>query len=186
MAITKKASKKKPVEKPLTALDLAKDLLLLMKAKKFKAAGPDNNPNGRHYLSMDPEVCQNFAGNSLQKVMKLKKFKPCMGCAMGGLLLAFVDKRNQLEVPVHSLKYSGDPDIIVEKLKGIVSERQLYLIEAAFEVDADIHDIDSDIWKDAAVQFGQAHGTPYKRLTAILHNMMENKGIFIPPIEPYV
>lgn len=104
----------------------------------------------------------------------------CNGCAKGALLLSTVNFIDNCSVYDADTISGAD---IPEKLKGIFSEKQLHLIETAYEKTV-INSIASGYGlcplEEKAIKFGAQFKTQKKRLIAILDNIIENKGTFKP------
>lgn len=142
-------------------------------------------PTTGNYCIIPAGVVENYAGKSMQKVMRLPKYKPCTVCAIGSLLLGYVDKHNQLKVPNANIFGYGHyyDDVAVKKLKGVFAEHQLRYMERAFEGREIVSTDLSSVEIDAATKFHARHFSPTKRLKAILNNVIENKGKFVLPLE---
>lgn len=182
---TKKTAvrKRTPKEpKPLTAVDLAKDALALIRAKKFV-------PVLRNYLILQDALTDKHAGESFQKHIQKPKFY-CEGCELGALLVAYVDKANYMQVPDRSSRV--DSDFIIAKLQAIIPKRQLRFMEAAFEA-KDISEKLPPLYAEAAIafalQFGSVIGSltdanarkvARKRMVAIMKNVIQNGQFTLP------
>lgn len=115
--------------------------------------------------------------------------RPCSICALGSLFLAHVDRFNKLPCgPIQQYGPVGERpfgsahgfrnDVLSPQLSDSFDRFELSIIENAFEswntlmvggqVDAD------------ARAFGRKFEDPRKRLRAILRNIIENKGEFVP------
>ena len=172
--------------KPVTALDLAKEVVKLITLKKLK-------PTTGIYLDLGKANFNRFAGGSLQKALQAPAFKNCEACGIGGFFLAYVDKKNEVEIPPKIQEEFGynrenistcmnDDDDMVEKMEGIISERQLRLIECAFEC-TNVNDaVYDDIAEAAARAFGKQYSSATKRMLAIAENLIDHKGKFCPSI----
>lgn len=111
---------------------------------------------------------------------------PCEVCGIGSLFVSAVTLKNKFKVS--DLSYGRYVDIkdgdlnnhtLRDYLRRWFNENQLQLIETAFE----------QSWgyavgvsgQDSAVDFGVKYTNAKKRLLAILNNMLENNGKFVPP-----
>jgi hypothetical protein len=158
------------------AIKVAKDVLLLLAAKKIKAE------SGTYFAFGDgQEVVNKFDEKraDLQDYLKSKKAKPCFVCGVGACFVARVYRKDN--VPFDSFGY--DSDFMEDTLAGVFGSKQLDLIETAFEQDAgfgDDWDI-SDEEADAAANFGARYKSDNGRLKAICNNIIANNGYFVPP-----
>lgn len=181
-------------EKPFTAVDLAKDVLRLLKAKKFI-------PESMVYMTIPIELVNKFGGQSLQDVMKKKRYKPCTVCALGSLFLAHIDKFNEADIPTTSrtnYRFGDQHDItfnnqeyMISRLSPFFTKRQLLLIEHAFEgrkvnIRPTEYIADSPDAINAAEYFHKQYKTPKKRLEAIMRNIIKNDGKFRPQPAPVI
>ena len=192
MTTTAKTTCERP-DKPVTAVDLAKDVIKLLNAKKFI---PDNMT----YMTIPIELVRKFGGQSLQDVMKMKSYKPCSVCALGSLFLAHIDKFNEADVPTDakiSYRFPGhdssfnNQDKMIDRLAPFFTKRQLLLIEHAFEgkqvnTQTDRYINDSNAAKEAAEYFYKQYKTPETRLKAIMKNIIKNGGKFRPQPAPVI
>lgn len=120
--------------------------------------------------------------------------KNCKVCALGACFLSYIrlfDKvalrdisPSKPEFSTFSAGESVDVDYydIVGQLNKIFSEKQMVLIESAFEQHCVqfAYDIDQDDIEAAEI-FGQKYAEPKKRLRAIMQNIVRNNGVFKPP-----
>lgn len=169
------AAKKKAKSQPkkLTAVAIARDVLALMEAKKIRA-------RTGVYFDLGSSNEAKFDG-SLQAAMHNRNFKTCDVCGIGAMFMAYVDKKNEVEVHevCDSIALSDDRALIVEKLTPYISERQLDLIEKFFE-----NGYMGDDGIDPVINDWQGrYSTAKAMLTAICENMIANKGIFKPSME---
>lgn len=122
-------------------------------------------------FSKDPAV-----GTPLHPILKtlVTAQRPCTVCALGACLIAKIDRYNAVEMPdgfTQSITRAGISDIF--------SEHQMILIENAFEMS--FYDYVDGISFDA-VAFGRTDaGGPRRRLRRIMRNIIENRGVFVPP-----
>ena len=136
-----------------------------------------------HYLFN--EKLSEFIGESLQEC--LPKLKECRVCALGALFYSYVERHNnytikQLEVGKHIMDLEMRP-----KLKLYFSNKQLGLIETAFERNAGYAFkagcTTNNKWRayyyrdhNGFSQFEQSDEV----LTSIMKNIIKNKGTFKP------
>lgn len=143
--------------KPVTALDLAKEVVKLITLKKLK-------PTTGIYLDLGKANFNRFAGGSLQKALQAPAFKNCEACGIGGFFLAYVDKKNEVEIPPK-----------IQEEFGYNREN----ISTCMSDDDAVYD---DIAEAAARAFGKQYSSATKRMLAIAENMIDHKGKFCPSI----
>ena len=150
---------------PVTAVALARDVLRLLADKKIEAE------EGVYVQAMQDWHIKHLEW-SLKELLRLKDFRPCSVCAMGALLVAYVDKRNECSLRATA---SHCRRSISLKLAGVFSAEQLLLIECAFE------GFDLVAWaKEATREFYGKYPDPSERLKAIMRNIIKHKGVFAP------
>jgi hypothetical protein len=162
-------------KKELTAVDIAKDVIRLVKAKKVVVS------RGSYFQPLGSLDTARGFQRSLKNVLTGKGQNSCQVCAMGAMLCAFVAKKNELKV--------GDiksDQTIIDKLSPYFSQAQLRLIETAFEGRFIENSYDAlrsgQQHYKAATQMFYAYPDPAKRLIAIMKNIIENGGKFNPPL----
>lgn len=137
------------------------------------------------------------------KGMKLKLPKPdtvarkshcemigrtCTMCARGALLLSRAVRFNQLKL--FELGLHGNKKLVAwcrnthEGLDGAFTNKQLSLIEAAFEANYTFAEEEgySEAVSRQAEQFGDDHPDHANRLIAILQNIIDHNGTFKPAV----
>lgn len=158
---------------------IAKDVIKLIKAKKIVVeSGKYFKLNSRY----------EYVGKQLNKV--LPKIKKCEVCALGGLFYSYVMKYNNYEIDENGINYIGkicnSGYEMRDLLKSIFSEKQLYLIECAFE-ESDINEnCESAEYSyetiERAVEYKEKHelddDSYDKLLIHIMKNIIKNKGVF--------
>lgn len=128
-------------------------------------------------------------GSQLNKILPTLEADSCTVCAKGALFLAHVDRFNKLKIEDNGA-FSANNSQIIDRLKGIFSIGQLDTIEAAFEMGV-TQDAEHILWDHStaveetelakrAIAFGEEYSDDLDRLVAILENIIENKGTFIP------
>lgn len=184
-----KRARRKPIKlEDLTPALLAKDALELIRVGKFM-------PKLQSYMTFENELLEKWGGKSLQKAIKTPKFR-CEGCEIGAMLIAYVDQANQLNLP-ETNDWMGSQGLItaIDKLKAIIPEPQLRLMEAAFE-GKDISDKLPSIYANAAMRFAVKFGNQRhpdaldadkhntnvakKRMVAIMKNIIANGQFSLP------
>jgi hypothetical protein len=112
----------------------------------------------------------------------LTEVKHCQGCALGGLFSSWLSKHDPT-VSAHV------PDITIgdnmaKQLAGVFETPQLGIIERAFEQSGYVrceHTTADE--QTRAAEFGRRTGTadsPRDRLLAIMKNIVDNHGTFVP------
>lgn len=145
-----------------------------------------------YILDIDPSKLH-FTKGSKVVAREIQK-QGCEVCALGACVLSLVALDNDFDF----LKASGesaenfnslDLDHFRDRLLEVFSPVQLCLIETAFERDEmgarDVDNLDSDDlqpWLEAAIKFGNKFGYSSKRLRAIMKNILDNNGVFTPPL----
>lgn len=113
----------------------------------------------------------------------LPKIERCSVCAKGALFLSTVAKSNDFMVHDPQGRVTVHHAGMLHKLKSIWPEKNLALVECAFEKDGRFG-IDNIVCSDAeiarAVTFGEAFEDDTARLSAIVRNMLKNNGLFKP------
>lgn len=110
-------------------------------------------------------------------------FEACEVCARGALLLGRVAVFNKLTwgeiglVGDHTITAS-DSDT-TNGLDGIFTYYELCELETAFELGMNLYVLGGDAY-DAARNFGHLYPDPKDRLRAILENVIQNNGNFVP------
>lgn len=120
-------------------------------------------------------ISVNYRGQADEVV----KENGCKVCALGALFVADVMIRDNMTVANAS---SGGGSIIKNRLKRHFGSEQLTLIESAFEVmKMESEGRAGKLLKiNNAIKFGFRYKSPKGRMTAIMNNIIENKGEFIP------
>lgn len=170
----------KPKPKTPTALELMEDVVRLIEADLF-------TPTVNSYVALTERALLEHGEESAQQFIQSGGMKHCRACAMGAMLLAYVDKANQLKVQEMGVSGYQGHSIICKTLDGIVSKKQLLLMEAAFERRSEYCEEEiasgllSRIEVNKAISFGSAYGySQRERLLAIMKNGIENGGVFDP------
>lgn len=164
---------------------IAKDVIDQLTKKKIKA-------RTGVYLSLGGEVTLGSMGESSARDV-LASVR-CEACALGSLFVSSVHIKNGLlasETFVNSSVYdevadiingvvSCDTSVMRERLEEYFDEQQLDLIESAFET-SDMGDgtIDS-VLLDRAIQFGARYNDHTRRMKAIMQNVIDYRGTFVP------
>lgn len=168
--MTRKAFKKLPKDKKRVAI--AKDVLVQLNARKII-------PVTGTYLSI-LFAKESDKGKELQSVLKKKE---CEACALGSCFISLVRFEDNFKVKD---KYIDEGEIYKSsfnsRLKKYFSATQLVLIESAFEKTDMASGLNYNMQKmNDAIAFGRDYYYPSDRLVAIMRNIIENSGTFIPP-----
>lgn len=136
-------------------------------------------------LKKAEKVCNSISIQPLLEKFFKNKNNSCRVCARGALLLSTIHKENKFNLTelVHTEDNGGsyDPrgkgDI---KLKTLFSEKQICMMETAFEGDNLNEDyLEYDI-SNKCILFGEMFKDDNKRLLAIFNNVVKNNGLFVP------
>lgn len=128
--------------------------------------------------------------------------KDCKVCAIGACFLSYVRLYNNVTLGQLVGGYDTIKDDFFDveyynidhELAKVFSQRQLCLIETAFECGYIHFRVDDEDYKDlchdsnefsAAISFGEKYSVPKKRLMAIVKNIIKNNGEFIPNKQLY-
>lgn len=158
------------------AVTIAKDVISLLNMHLIKAKTGD-------YVSLVASE-EEWDIKSLQKILKkrskTKNPKPCFTCGIGACLVARIWKKNNFNID--SDNFYTDRGAVEDGLKDTFSERELDLIESAFEMIVGSMDGNIEYEQWDAVRFGKQYKSDRNRLIAIMNNIIENKGRFIPKV----
>lgn len=156
---------KRPTKVEVGAVEIARDVIRLMKAKKLVA-------RTMTYLTLDSPIPTGT--KELQTLIEQDDFK-CYVCAIGGLFVSLVAKENACPIrwgPELGRQFGRVPTIpqfrqdgMRRRLRKYFSREQLGLIEAAFE---------------RSIRFGYKYDDPSDRMIAIMRNIIRNQGEFKP------
>ncbi len=160
---------KKPVRRVSTKKEkriaILKDALAKLKKRKFITG---------IYIRKGWQTIKDFdVRDELQKHVVTME-KNCEVCMLGNLFLSQVYLYNDFNVG----NYNDDMARNDIFLSRYFSEKQLDLIEAAFETKDIFLDMTPQITK--AIEFGKKYRRDRQRAKAILENMLENDGMFVP------
>lgn len=184
---------KTKVKKVLTAVDIAKDVIRLLDAKLIKSR---DDSFSCYVDNTQFSPGSKLHGKSLQRVMRLKSYKPCQVCALGALFMSYVDQENGVTTD----QRLNDLDLVYAKLRPFFSDKQLALIETAFEKrvmrnrgsDPSVSGTRESIpycddpagsgynAAQTAIRFGMQFPTRESRIRGIMNNIIANDGKFRP------
>ena len=101
----------------------------------------------------------------------------CHVCALGACLVTMIDRgtvvRDDLAI--------GDRDELFEELEGVFTQETFHLIEEAFELGGVRTHVSDTLPARRARNFGRRRKDHVQRLEAIMQNIVDNRGEFIPP-----
>jgi hypothetical protein len=167
--------KSTPAEKRVL---IAKDVISGLKKKKListPGCWVSNNANYGDLFDMDkvdPDT-------ELKTI--LDKIPSCNVCALGGIFVSTVKRFDKLKCKDEFAM----PDIadFLPYLKKFFSEKQLNLIECAYEIGEGwaYDDGESKSMRNARA-FGESFGDSTERMVAIMKNIVKNDGLFVPPV----
>lgn len=127
-----------------------------------------------------------------QQLMLKNKFPQCETCAWGACVLAIAHLGDSLTVGDLN-EMQEDPDYaykVKDKVLSIFTPEQVAMIEAAFEkiktylpfsgsVNSSSNYVE-DINLNSSSEFGRSFNTDDERLRAIMQNIVDHKGTFVP------
>ena len=181
--VVKKTVKKKAIpfeelSKPEQRVAIAKDVIKHLNTGKIKATVGtyfENSFIDKHLYKLSDEN----KNVELQTLLEKDDVK-CKVCALGGMFV--VDVLNNDHLLVGKKERDIDSYLERKRLKKYFSTSQLSLIENSFEK-MNIVDPTSNNWSVNydGVEFGKKFKSPKDRLIAIMQNVIDNKGTFIPP-----
>ena len=158
------------------AIEIAKDVIAAIKAQSILIS-----KSGYAYAITDGDkptdgvdFRDKYYDHSVKDLRKNQGLK-CQVCALGGMLVTLVDKHNK--VTLRELEEHGG-ELAYEKLKCAFSPTQLALIESVFEGWLDY----SSVVQNAKIKaYFNKYPVASERLTAIMRNIIRNKGQFVLP-----
>lgn len=167
---------------------IAEDVLEQLKNNRIKATSGEfvsfDHREG-YQLPFDNE-------DSVQEKIFSREIETCQCCALGSLAVSCVLFNNNVTIENAQDQLCNLGDGIFEERKfthGLTkyfSRKQLELIENAFEQgegyfnECDIELVNSSENIEKAIKFGENYENVNNRLKAIMKNIIENKGTFIP------
>jgi hypothetical protein len=118
----------------------------------------------------------------------------CKVCGIGSVFASMVTLGDNLtcdEAELPEVVYNGhsmDDEMMRKAMNKVFPEKQRILIESAFEKSDVGFKNEGDNWTivevpdyvNTAINFGKKHRSARSRLTAIMENIIKNKGEFIP------
>lgn len=149
---------------------IAKDVLAWLKEKKLHATP------GTYLSSVDFTTVVDGEYKSLRVEEDRVDGGGCSACALGGLFACMVENTGGLQ----DFWRHSDQDRIRTKLAPYFDERQLAMIETAFEHCYFSGEGATSIDLNAAYRFGEAFDAGARRMRAIMRNIIRNNGTFKP------
>lgn len=152
---------------------IAKDVIARVKAGKIE-------PWSGAFVIDLPEASD---GDDMRSVMR-KHDKPCRACALGGLFLASLERRNGVTygsvVDVGFSVIGLENEATVNYVSSVFGRDQAKLVEIAFEQGRGYCRDDGEAVTRAEA-FGARYDSDTDRLIAIMRNIIRNDGDFVPP-----
>lgn len=108
----------------------------------------------------------------------LKDLRSCTVCALGAMYVSRARLFNDFVFPGEFQQISSVPTSVYPE----IGRNNAGLIESAFEgLDRTTTDMPIEALR-ASIAFGKRYSDHRKRLRAIMRNVIENKGVFRPPV----
>ena len=181
-AVAKKPSTKTPAQMRVI---IAKDVLAQIASRRYCPAEgswvANSNVGDMDFyiedrLAEDEKLCKVDASEYVNKIKK------CSVCALGAIFMSQVSNFGGVTFTDGSYAYDVFEDLERSPLKKYFSVSQLELIEACFEGLAGAYSGDMTKSSDrvSAQAYYICHKNATKRMTAIMNNIIRNKGIFVP------
>lgn len=161
-------------DKEKSVVAIAKDVLKTINKRNIKSES--------YYCQVPYEQQANklFSsnGNAQKHIPTIEKF--CQVCAIGTCFLSFIKLYNNIKLK----DINNDRSMMVDYLSQFFDERQLDLIEIAFErslnyTKTNIQYNELELYYRAKL-FGQKYIKDHNRIKAIMLNIIKNKGWFRP------
>ena len=174
---------KKSATKKKLAVQIAKDVLANIKAKKI--IGSTGSYIGEKLVN-----AINYAADNSTNLVELKsvlnktmtKGAGCEVCALGSMFVSLIDKKNSCKIS-DAYDLARDSEIFDNRLLTAFSNDELNIIETAFEgsgFDQCCFDSqENEQIARIAGMWGDEIENDTERLKAIMENIVKNKGEFI-------
>lgn len=170
-SIEKNNTKFTKMSKAQKRITIAKDVIASLRLGKFNASP------GTYFSLADKNYREEEARPSDNQALLLDTAISCEVCAIGAIFASKVRSGNKCNL---DLGGSPDDNILINNLKGIFTEKELRIIETAFEGEAQSNMVNDNIEIEAANWFRNNHpDKDDKRLIAIMKNIIKNKGTFV-------
>lgn len=167
----------KALTKSEKRVEIAKDVIKWIKAKKVKVR------SGK-YIKLPGRVSEEDEETSVEKIFQKQT---CQVCALGACFVGMVDLGNDINTGgLFQKDLTGaniDDWVMRDYLRKIFSNKELFKIETAFELQVvveEISDTDVEKYRVSAIAFGKMYEREDQRLIAIMKNIIHNKGEFKP------
>lgn len=166
---------------------IATDVIAQIKAKKFEAKeGTWVTPVDAKTENVISNLADEFGGDaSLRELMLAGKLK-CDCCALGAMFMSctLYNNRTTADDFEHEIDYSFDDRIesgdgFKNQLHRVFSRTQMELIEATYEGNCGAFRV-GGAKADRVHDWQDKYPDAKNRLIAIMHNIIKNKGKFIP------
>lgn len=162
---------------------IARDVIASLDSKKIKAC--------RQAYVIVPVSVKEQVDSTLLSMKKALESKSCEACALGSMFVVRTmkkDDRYRFSQNFISDDLSLQEQTVKRELKKYFSERELALIEVAFEMDSIFAtssrygepDMAHEPEVGRAVAFGRRYGRNSTRMRAIMRNIIDNRGTFVP------
>ncbi len=134
------------------------------------------------YLRLPEEL---FIFKNVKKKLQslFGQINQCKVCALGAIFMSKCSINDGQILGDSVLDYRGDDTLYYTSLRKHFSNRQLVLIESAFEMEDDMSSMSryqGGIDCIKSIAFGKNFSDSPERLTAIMNNLIKNKGTFKP------
>lgn len=136
------------------------------------------------YNAENNEILDLSIKDVLSSIIQFEGVSICNTCAKGGLFMSYVGRVNDF-IFCDVENNTGHNSLAMKKLREIFSEKQLILIEAAFEGSQIVNRLSSGenyylspSQKEKVEDFWNKHESDNNRLIAICENIITNKGTF--------
>lgn len=164
------------------AIIIAKDVIANLNAKHFYAT------QGQYCVipGISNQIRTGVGGSrvcNLQTYLKTLKEekKPCGACALGSMFLAKVDRFNKCDIDNTSFGATNDYLVnVANHLTDAFTKHELGVIEAAFETRRLGLAYKMRKSTKKAITFGSRFNDADVRLRAIMKNIIDNNGEFLP------
>lgn len=165
---------------------IAKDVIAQINLETYK-------PQKGTYVDIHETDKANEIDNVDEKpadLMMSQGMVQCTVCAKGAMFMSHI-RKDAGSCTIEEAQEGQDEDVIEDRLEDLFGEKQLDLIEAAFEKDdsfySEVHEedcfddeynpIDGNV-AEKAQKWGRKYTTDQKRLVAIMRNIIKNEGTF--------
>lgn len=183
----KKTTTAKPSSKSARRIEVIQDVLASLGHLHVKASNGYIIPRNEDKALASCKLDSKEGARNLQQ--------SCNVCAKGALFLSQVALHNKFDLTefenpgvYNSNYFAAKHSLILSKLRELFTAGQISLVETAFE--KEVFRNGKRIWEDEgdvptkketrAIAFGSQYRAPRARLRAIMENMLNNQGFFVP------